>query len=104
MENCEGGSLEKIIGDLSQQKEEAFRKLVTTIAAKVLLALEQLHSRKVIHRDLKVYNFLSEAFKSLDDFEWGSETCRFWNCMGPRIVLFSTRSIIKDSINKENDE
>ncbi|KAL1272056.1 hypothetical protein QQF64_031072 [Cirrhinus molitorella] len=69
MEYCEGGDLSKV---METQKEERFleEKEILNWLVQICLALQYLHEKKILHRDIKPQNvFLTEdGYVNLGDF------------------------------------
>ena len=66
MEYCEGGDLLSLFERAGSLNEEASQ----FYAANIILILEDLHSKGVIHRDIKSENFLiaGDGYLKLSDF------------------------------------
>lgn len=62
---AKGGSLEKLLRQISKEEVLLSEEQMASIIKNILLALQHLHSNGVIHRDLKPANIL---FKDAGDY------------------------------------
>lgn len=68
-EFCEGGDLDALINDSKKTKKTFDEKIVMDWFVQLLLAVHYMHSRRVLHRDLKTRNiFLKKNVVKIGDF------------------------------------
>merc|ERR1719221_2152630 len=75
MEYCDGGDLRNIIHSTSSSGGCISNDQVTSWCVQIALALQYIHSEKVLHRDLKTSNiFLNEASGMIKLGDFGIST------------------------------
>lgn len=68
-EYCEGGDLDMLIQEYKKSRKHFEEKVVLDWFVQLLLAVHYMHSRRVLHRDLKTRNiFLKKNFVKIGDF------------------------------------
>uniref|UniRef100_A0A1I7U4B4 non-specific serine/threonine protein kinase n=1 Tax=Caenorhabditis tropicalis TaxID=1561998 RepID=A0A1I7U4B4_9PELO len=65
MQYAEGGTLEKLINEQRQIKENIPEKTVLEYFTQILIALDHMHSKHIVHRDLKPANILMNRRKTI---------------------------------------
>eukprot|EP00240_Pyramimonas_obovata_P006285 CAMPEP_0118925800 /NCGR_PEP_ID=MMETSP1169-20130426/3624_1 /TAXON_ID=36882 /ORGANISM="Pyramimonas obovata, Strain CCMP722" /LENGTH=307 /DNA_ID=CAMNT_0006867195 /DNA_START=113 /DNA_END=1033 /DNA_ORIENTATION=- len=69
MAHCEGGDLCADIGRRRKENKPFTEEEVWTYFVQILLALQYVHSKRILHRDIKVHNvFISQGRAMLGDF------------------------------------
>lgn len=67
--------LHRFLSDLKRRNQEMSEKHVQKLAWSLLSALHYLHSRRVMHRDLKPQNILLNNFRNIDEMQ--TKLCDF---------------------------
>eukprot|EP01120_Amphizonella_sp_Union-15-10_P011958 TRINITY_DN5221_c0_g1_i1.p1 TRINITY_DN5221_c0_g1~~TRINITY_DN5221_c0_g1_i1.p1 ORF type:complete len:255 (-),score=36.54 TRINITY_DN5221_c0_g1_i1:590-1354(-) len=99
LEFLSGGELKFVLKKKLEETGDAFsEEFVRFYAANIILALECIHSKCIVHRDIKLQNILldSEGFCCVTDFnvakmlgenEQTSEVCGTLNYMAPEVLM-----------------